>query len=100
MWRRLFEVRAAAVSSALEVADWQCFEGAVRHYKLPEDEPWALLAYELLRRLVSTNRPIADCGFCTPDGAAEALDLLKAIDSDIFQRSLAHFEHSFRVSAL
>ena len=98
VWRRLFELRAEAVQSALEVRDPRAFRAAVQALDLPEDEPWAVLAYELLRRVVSRDQPLETYGLSAHD-EADVLQLLRRIDAEIFQRARAHYEHSYRVSA-
>ena len=98
VWRRLFELRAEAVQSALEVSDPRAFQAAVQAFELPEDEPWAVLAYELLRRVVSRGQPLETYGL-SAQGDADVLPVLRRIDAEIFERARAHYEHSYRVSA-
>ncbi len=66
--------------------------------ELPTHIPWELAAYEILRSIVVNDRDPAEYGLESLTGAP-ALTLLRAIDLDIFHRSQAHYEHSFRVAA-
>ena len=99
VWRRLFELRAETVQTAVQVTDQARFDAAVKRFDLPADEPWAVLAYELLRRVVRKDQPIEAFGLTARDESQDTLTLLRNIDADIYNRALAHYEHSYRVSA-
>ena len=99
VWQRLLTLRAETVRCALEIADEARFAEVVAAFDLPGGEPWPVLAYEVLRRVVRRDQPIEAFGLAVTGEPANALALLRRIDADIYQRALAHYEHSYRVSA-
>ncbi len=102
VWQRLFEVREAAVRSAVRLICEEDFEASLVEFDLvdlADQAPWPVLAYELMRRVVRKDQPLAAMGLTPVDESLSTLTLLKAIDSDIYARSQAHYEHSYRVPA-
>lgn len=99
VWQRLLALRAETVRCALEVVDQVRFAEVLIGFGLPVDEPWPVLAYEVLRRIVRREQPIEAFGLSARGEQVTALALLRQIDADIYQRALAHYEHSYRVSA-
>lgn len=98
IWKRLFELRRQAVAAAVRVIDEARFAAYCKVRRLPLQTPWELAAYEVLRTTVVRDEDPAEYGLQSI-GGLPTLMLLRAIDSDIFHRSQAHYEHSFRVSA-
>lgn len=98
IWQRLFELRRQAVASAVRVVDPVRFEAFRTQRKLPAEVPWELAAYEILRAIVVKDQDAAEFGL---ESLAKlpTLALLRAIDADIYHRSQAWYEHSFRVAA-
>lgn len=98
IWQRLFELRRQAVAAAVRVVDDTRFNAYCEMRELPPQTPWELAAYEVLRTTVIRDQDPAEYGLQSVDGLP-TLALLRAIDADIFHRSQAHYEHSFRVAA-
>lgn len=98
IWQRLFELRRQAVGSAVRVIDENRFQAFRDARKLPADVPWELAAYEILRAIVVKDQDAAEFGLVSIAGLP-TLTLLRAIDADIFHRSQAWYEHSFKVAA-
>ncbi len=99
VWQRLFEIRAAAVSTAVQIDDQQKFESSLQEFELPIDTHWPVVAYELLRRVVRKDQQITQFGLVAKDPGLDTLALLRQIDGDIYVRAQAHYEHSYRVPA-
>ena len=98
IWQRLFELRRQAVAAAVRVVDDALFAAYCEVRQLPPQTPWELAAYEVLRTTVVRDQDPAEFGLQSVGGLPSLL-LLRAIDSDVFHRSQAHYEHSFRVAA-
>lgn len=98
IWLRLFELRRQAVAAAVRVIDEARFIAYCEVRELPPQTPWELAAYEVLRTTVVRDQDPTEYGLQSL-GGLPALALLRAIDADIFHRSRAHYEHSFRVPA-
>jgi len=98
IWQRLFELRRQAVAAAVRVVDQDRFMAYCEVRELPPHPPWELAAYEVLRSIVVSDRDPAEFGLQSVTGLP-TLMLLRAIDADIFHRSQAHYEHSYRVAA-
>lgn len=98
IWQRLFELRRQAVAAAVRVVDDARFTAYCELRELPSQTPWELAAYEVLRTTVIRDQDPAEYGLQSVAGLP-TLVLLRAIDADIFHRSQAHYEHSFRVAA-
>ena len=98
IWQRLFELRRQAVAAAVRIIDHDRFQAfcTIRH--LPSDTPWELAAYEVLRSIVVRDQDASEFGLESL-AALPTLALLRAIDADIYHRSQAHYEHSYRVAA-
>lgn len=55
--------------------------------------------YECLAHLIAADKPMSAAGLVAPSmPAAEPLKVIQAVDAEIYQRSIAHYEHSFRVT--
>jgi predicted Fe-S protein YdhL (DUF1289 family) len=98
IWQRLFELRRQAVESAVRIVDVERFAAFRAARKLPEGTPWELAAYEILRSIVIKDQDAAEFGLESVSGL-QTLALLRAIDADIYHRSRAWYEHSYRVAA-
>ncbi|MCP5180319.1 MAG: DUF1289 domain-containing protein [Pseudomonadales bacterium] len=98
IWQRLFELRRQAVASAVRVVDAARFANMRAGKALPADVSWELAAYELLRGIASKDQPLSDFGLEAAHDEP-VLTLLRGIDADIYNRSRAWYERSFRVAA-
>jgi len=104
VWARLLDLRAGATRHLLEVIDAAALREAARP-AAAEDQDLHLLAYELLRQHAGADQPaqpvLARLGLRVVDqtfpGAVE--DLLRLIDLEFHQRSVAQYERNFRTPA-
>ncbi len=110
VWRRLFETRDAAVLHHLQIADADAYQQALAHYDIDQRNSAAEQRYELLRALVVAGAQLQGTGLAgrelqpeespqsdLPALESEALDLMRALDAEIYRRALAYYERSFRV---
>ena len=104
VWNRLHELRDGVVGQWLRVCDRGALIAHAERGNIPHrDEMSALnLAYEVLR---ATQMPLTRL----PELGIEALnqggpeewtrDLVWQIDQEFYARSLAHYEHNFKIAA-
>ena len=97
---RLAELRAGAVSKYLSPLrmDQLVQQAASVRLRRIDGLSAPSVAYEVLRRL-SVWRLAPPWSAEKENGAAEARALLERIDKEIWQRSEAHYERSFRIAA-
>lgn len=109
VWRRLLELRAGAVQSVLEIGDEILLRRAAGRLGLDgarEVDP-GNLAYDVLHRLDGDHLEtdwMAELGLALREGTEVLPDvtpgaLITIVDREFYQRSLAHYERSFRVPA-
>jgi uncharacterized protein len=108
VWLRLLDLRAGATRHVVEVVDPTRLEaavigvGAVSAVEAPDPH---LLAYEALRQSAGSDQPAAPLlerlGLRVRGGAfAGAVeDVLRLIDQEFYERSLAQYERNFRTPA-
>ncbi len=101
VWQRLTDLQATVVSQHVLVADRAAFEvrldEAALASSLQESTPAAQL-YALLAYLAVRSERLSDAGLAQSGGEdGEALTVLKAVDGEIYTRSLAHYERNFKV---
>lgn len=103
IWRRLHELRDGAVAESLRVFDRQALMRRAELARIPD---WASLselnlAYEVLRvvqmPLTELNQIGVEVGSGEPGGWSR--DLVRQIDQEFYARSLAHYEHNFKIAA-
>ena len=110
VWHRLYEIREAAVLHHLHVVDEAAFAATVENTGIDDTLSDAEQRYELLRTLVVQGAHLQGSGLAgrglsaeaSPQGdlpalESEALHLMRALDGEIYNRSLAYYEHCFRV---
>jgi predicted Fe-S protein YdhL (DUF1289 family) len=111
VWARLNTLRAQVLFQTIHVADEVTFhayveENTLAETGLPED---AGFVYQILARLVARGDALSKAGLerlnierdIERDETADdaALATMKSIDSEIFNRSNAHYERNFRVTS-
>jgi len=104
IWARLQELRDGAVDQCLRVCDPHALQA---HAERTEVAGWEVLgtralAYEVLRRSSLPLTRLPELGLeaiaaVSPDGWT--VDLLRQIDGEFYLRSLAHYEHNFKIAA-
>ena len=110
IWRRLHEIRDAAVLHHLHVVQEVEFQAAVERFELPLELSDSELRYELLRNLVVAGLALEGSGLAShklaqddtpqdmlPALDSEALSVMRALDAEIYQRSIAYYERCFRI---
>lgn len=105
VWQRLLSLRAGAVMAVLDVVDEARLRGGAARLGMADhhEADAANVAYEVLRRLQWRERgmSMAELGLeveASVDGDDPA-QVLARIDREFYQRSLAHYERSYRIPA-
>ena len=105
VWRRLGQLLRESVAACIVVDDETRLRGCAEGcgLEVAGDAAIELLAFDLLRQHLARdeNPPIAELGLAsvdpaTPPSVAEAT---RRIDREFHERSLAHYERSYRVLA-
>ena len=96
VWQRLLRLRADVVRELINEPDVAEIHAAAERWHVPEGE-LPLMVYELLRRAVRAAPPLRSLGLGALEEEAP-LDVLNRIDQLVYERSLAAYEHSFRVN--
>lgn len=104
VWRRLLSLRSGAVAMVLEVRDAAALRDAARRLGLePGDLDDYNLLYEALRRLQWRARAVgaAELGVRARPGQedADVAGWLARIDQELYERSVADYERSYRIPA-
>lgn len=91
VWRRLGELRDGSVAQFVPPEQIEALVARAEELNVSPDRAKTshAIAYEVLRRMVLHQLPLADQG-C-------ARELLNRIDKEYFQRSRAHYERNFRI---
>jgi uncharacterized protein len=114
IWQRLLQLRGEVVEQYLTVADSQRFTEAWRQTKPAKttDKAVAEVAevgptgatpdkmYEVTRHLVAASAPLTQGGLqanVSLEAEVGALEVLQAIDAEVYARSLAHYERNFKI---
>jgi len=100
VWRRLFELRDEATARFVVVVDERALRDTARVHRIEvrEDASALTVGYEILRRRARDIASLRDVGMdALPGDRRTALELRDAIDAEFHLRSVAHYEHSFRV---
>lgn len=96
IWQRLNHLRDQVVAQFLFVADGKMLESYCQTVEIESDNT-ASSIYRLLAHLVAGNRALTEAGLQSTVVEQDALEVMKAIDSEIYARSQAHYERNFRV---
>ena len=110
IWRRLYETRDTAALHHLRVLDEAAFTEAKVQYGIDAQASEGEQRYELLRALVVAGVGLQDSGMQgwqlaseersqgeLPLLESEALEMMRALDAEIYRRSLAYYEQAYRV---
>jgi len=103
IWRRLHELRDGAVAVSLRVFDQRALMRRAELARIPDRTSLSdlNLAYEVLRvvqmPLADLNEIGVEVGAGEPGGWSR--DLVRQIDQEFYARSLAHYEHNFKIAA-
>ena len=98
IWQRLNDLRDQVVAQFLYVADAQSLEQYCRVTGV-ENSKSAGNIYQLLSHLVTGNGALQDAGRQSRVAEQDALEGMKAIDSEVYARSQAHYERNFRITS-
>ena len=96
VWQRLHRLRDEVVTQHLQVIDQDTYLRVTQATKLDTLEPTERI-YELTRLLVLESQPLHKAGIAAKSGEEDALQVLQAIDGEIYIRSQAHYERNFKV---
>jgi predicted Fe-S protein YdhL (DUF1289 family) len=101
IWSRLEELRIGAIARCLRVLDEKRLMAEAEAARVPQAAQRELLdlAYEALRRWRDRDAPPERLGVEALAGADTAQELIRQIDREFYSRSLAHYEHSFKIAA-
>lgn len=108
VWQRLLTIRRGAVRDFVELLDPEKLAEGARQLGIADADAQdpVDLVYEVLRRVQRRGAELSVLGFVVHpqqpvDTAAEdaAYTLLQHIDREFHQRSMAHYERSFRTLA-
>ncbi|MEM7098347.1 MAG: DUF1289 domain-containing protein [Pseudomonadota bacterium] len=110
IWRRLQEIRDASVLHHLRIQNREEFDACAANFELSEALSEGELRYEALRHLVVKGLGLIGSGLVSfeliPDDTpqdilpaldSEALTVMRALDAEIYRRSIAYYERCFRV---
>lgn len=97
IWERLASLRRDVVEQWVHVENPQHFRDTSAVSGVGSETSGEVV-YEVLRYLVTTDGGLADGGLRAKTGNDDALTLLQAIDAEVYRRSIAHYERSFRVT--
>ena len=98
IWQRLNHLRDQVVAQFLFVADGKMLASYCQTAEIETDNT-ASSIYRLLAHLVAGNRALTEAGLQSTVVEQDALEVMKAIDSEIYARSQAHYERNFRVTS-
>lgn len=96
VWHRLHTLRDEVVRQYLHIEDAGAFANACERASLSNFEA-AELIYEVTRHLVIAAQPLHMAGLVANPVEDDALSILKRIDTEIYARSLAHYERNFKI---
>ncbi|XOV81842.1 MAG: DUF1289 domain-containing protein [bacterium] len=96
IWARLQNLRDEVVAQTLSVFEQACYDKQVQ---APHLQKLSTLEqrYELVRHLAITSTPLPAAGLQTSTGTEDALVALQEIDSEIYRRSIAHYERNYKL---
>jgi predicted Fe-S protein YdhL (DUF1289 family) len=100
IWQRLLELRDQATARFVAVADERALREVARALRIDTGTGITALSlgYEVLRRKARDITDVREVGLEALSGDRRtAVELRDAIDAEFLVRSVAHYEHSFRV---
>lgn len=95
IWQRLHKLRDEVVMQHLHVEDRLEFASACERAQSASARV-AEQAYAVTRFLVVKSEPLYNAGLVAASEQTDALLVLQAIDTEIYRRSLAHYERNFK----
>ncbi|TDJ26691.1 MAG: DUF1289 domain-containing protein [Gammaproteobacteria bacterium] len=104
VWERLMDLRTGAVTSLVRIVHPKQLLASAISLNVPDAAklPRAQLAYEVLRRMPSRGLKLSTTGLAPVANdatgllSADPVRILKQIEGEFYQRSLAHYEHNFK----
>lgn len=97
IWARLTAIRDEVTGQLVSVSSEEQFDQFV------EQSGVSLAAggvYLVLQHLVAADAPLTSAGLVSEDPeAGAALAVIQLIDAEVYRRSVAHYERSFRIRA-
>ena len=96
IWSRLQSLRDEVVEHTLSVIDTSAYD---KQIEAPHLQNFTAVEqrYELVRHLAIQNAPLSAGGLQASTATDDALTALQAIDSEIYRRSLAHYERNYKI---
>ena len=96
IWSRLQGLRDEVVEHTLTIIDQARYD---EQTQAPHLQALAQMEqrYELVRHMAIQNTPLSDGGLQASIPTDDALTTLQAIDSEIYRRSLAHYERNYKI---
>ena len=95
IWKRLASIYDESISACVRVSDVQLFNSQSQEILDDSQPSMASAIYELLQR---ADASVSELGL-TPVDASDrisAMQLFEEIEEEIYQRSLAYFQYSFK----
>jgi predicted Fe-S protein YdhL (DUF1289 family) len=104
VWERLFELRDGAIAQQLSICDHDALMARATVVNTPDRGTLSALnlAYEVLRTTLLPLSELAEIGIQPLNPGApgdRTRDLVRQIDQEFYARSLAHYEHNFKIAA-
>jgi uncharacterized protein len=96
IWSRLQSLRDEVVEHTLSVIDEAAYANQIQ---APHLQSLTAIEqrYELVRHLAIQNAPLSAAGLQASTATDDALATLQSIDSEIYRRSLAHYERNYKI---
>jgi len=96
IWSRLQSLRDEVVAHTVSVIDEISYD---KQIQTPHLQSLTAMEqrYELVRHLAIQNTPLSSGGLQASTATDDALTALQAIDSEIYRRSLAHYERNYKI---
>ena len=104
IWERLRDLRTGAVTSIIRIIDAEKLLGTAIAADVPNADqlPPPMLAWEVLRRMQGLGLKLGAVGLATISGddgglcSQDSVKIFRQIEGELYQRSLAHYEHNFK----
>jgi len=103
VWQRLHELRDAVVAHYLSIEDPDLFASACAQNDIVQQSPEATM-YALVAKLTVSDTDLSTAGLAVTQRLAASLDhddtvlaIMKAMDAEIYARSVAHYERNFKI---
>ena len=104
VWERLYELRDGVIAQQLSICDHDALMARATAVNTPDRGTLSslTLAYEVLRTTLLPLTQLAEIGIealDSVDPGGWTRDLVRQIDQEFYARSLAHYEHNFKIAA-